>query len=913
MKHKLIVLSVILITIFPFINILFAQENVRPPFELKSFSISMLDSKERTAVIEFSSNFISSGDVEVNLYLPDEFKIKRGNKKLNAKKMNTGETINQEWTVQIPKDGYFLIEVNVDIYNQELLSEERKFTNYHSFPMYVEIAKGNIEKYDYKQDPKFTAPTIEDEKETNDKKPSATPVPFDTSAFGVTQQTIIQKTLGITSYVITVSISGQINYNAAYGKVKGVPNVGVYLDWDYDNNVNTGYTPYYGGNTLHVDYDITNDNGYYYFSFSFQSEYPANYYSPKIRVYANNANSAAFDGDLGNGAKFGVYYYLDISGLSTYVYSNTASITVDQFQGGALRHLYRARLFSTNNLSFTPNTIRYYIRTGNNNSFFCQPGNCGGMNIDAPRIVFNRVPDAGVSYHEYGHFVEYNKVGFIITDSYSEPHWFRKQTTNVVAWAEGWAEFYGAATHMYWYNIELPSQIEYNPSDYEYPYPRVYQFLDYSQGTLFADRNNTDVEGAVACFFYSLWDEVNRRAPNYYGDNDDISYSGSFILNNLANRYNVLGQLLGSTHIESYKTALLNALDNQNDVSVNALYNSIILKNGTPKSATPTSLSVSGNNSSRNLSWNDNTCPSSVSYQEESGIYQTFNLVQNQEQGFRIYRKATTSSWDGTLNGYTLVGIVGQNTTTWSDNTSLSGGHSYVVVAYNSPGNSLPGAENSVYYQPPLSATISGPLYLNSGQSGTWTASASGGTTPYHYQWWYMHPSTTIQSFSIIKPNNIPVDTWFTLGTDSPTLSRYDSQNFNLKCVVTDATNTQVTSNIISVSVGGSLAKISGNGEEKVGDILALAEELPTEYSLGNYPNPFNPTTKISIAIPNNEYVSLKVYDVLGREVALLANRVFSSGRYEFEFNASNLPSGTYIYSLRTDSKTISKKMLLIK
>lgn len=212
-----------------------------------------------------------------------------------------------------------------------------------------------------------------------------------------------------------------------------------------------------------------------------------------------------------------------------------------------------------------------------------------------------------------------------------------------------------------------------------------------------------------------------------------------------------------------------------------------------------------------------------------------------------------------------------------------------------------------------LSATISGPSYLSSGQSGTWTASASGGTAPYHYQWWYMHPSNMLQSFSIIRPNNIPVDTWFTLGTDSPTLSRYDSQNFNLKCVVTDATNTQVTSNIISVSVGGSLAKISGTDTEQVNDKLALAEELPTEYSIENYPNPFNPTTKISFSIPSSGHVSLKVYDILGREVAVLANRVFAAGRYELDFNASNLPSGTYIYSLRTDNKTITKKMSLIK
>lgn len=93
----------------------------------------------------------------------------------------------------------------------------------------------------------------------------------------------------------------------------------------------------------------------------------------------------------------------------------------------------------------------------------------------------------------------------------------------------------------------------------------------------------------------------------------------------------------------------------------------------------------------------------------------------------------------------------------------------------------------------------------------------------------------------------------------------------------------------------------------------SVENQIPISYSLQNYPNPFNPTTKISFALPSSGFVTLKVYDVLGREVAILANRVFASGKYELDFNASNLPSGTYIYSLRTDNKTITKKMLLVK
>ncbi|MCX6174782.1 MAG: T9SS type A sorting domain-containing protein [Ignavibacteriales bacterium] len=82
---------------------------------------------------------------------------------------------------------------------------------------------------------------------------------------------------------------------------------------------------------------------------------------------------------------------------------------------------------------------------------------------------------------------------------------------------------------------------------------------------------------------------------------------------------------------------------------------------------------------------------------------------------------------------------------------------------------------------------------------------------------------------------------------------------------------------------------------------------------LENYPNPFNPTTKISFSIPQKSQIKLKVFDALGREVANLADGVYDIGKYEITFDASKLPSGVYFYNLTTGSNSISKKMLLIK
>jgi len=89
---------------------------------------------------------------------------------------------------------------------------------------------------------------------------------------------------------------------------------------------------------------------------------------------------------------------------------------------------------------------------------------------------------------------------------------------------------------------------------------------------------------------------------------------------------------------------------------------------------------------------------------------------------------------------------------------------------------------------------------------------------------------------------------------------------------------------------------------------------IPTEYTLyQNYPNPFNPATKIKYDLPNAGDVSLIIYDILGRKVKELVNTKQSAGRYEIQFNASNLASGVYIYQLIADKYISSKKMILLK
>ena len=119
------------------------------------------------------------------------------------------------------------------------------------------------------------------------------------------------------------------------------------------------------------------------------------------------------------------------------------------------------------------------------------------------------------------------------------------------------------------------------------------------------------------------------------------------------------------------------------------------------------------------------------------------------------------------------------------------------------------------------------------------------------------------------------------------------------------------------------LKQIDFDGAYEYSDEIEVTlENIVTEYSLKqNYPNPFNPTTVISYTIANVgtthelslQDVSLIIYDILGNEIAMLVNERQSAGSYSYNYNGKGLPSGVYIYKLKTNNFVETKKMLLVK
>ena len=122
---------------------------------------------------------------------------------------------------------------------------------------------------------------------------------------------------------------------------------------------------------------------------------------------------------------------------------------------------------------------------------------------------------------------------------------------------------------------------------------------------------------------------------------------------------------------------------------------------------------------------------------------------------------------------------------------------------------------------------------------------------------------------------------------------------------------------MIDTNAGYSGGTIFVKTEDGGGVITSLNqnyEEIPSDFKLlQNYPNPFNPTTNIEFGISESGFVSLKVYDILGKEVKTLVNENKPAGSYILKFDGSNLSSGIYFYTLRLEEKVITKKMFLSK
>ncbi len=221
-----------------------------------------------------------------------------------------------------------------------------------------------------------------------------------------------------------------------------------------------------------------------------------------------------------------------------------------------------------------------------------------------------------------------------------------------------------------------------------------------------------------------------------------------------------------------------------------------------------------------------------------------------------------------------------------------------------------------------LSVSISGPDQLDPGESGTFSAQISGGTSPFTYQWYKRvdcyNPDLAEQS-ELYPPvtDETPCGEWFAIGGNSSSIQISGWQSFSLKVIVTDNCfdSRTAVSPIHAVVVGTALDKLGGKNSHD--DLHANSHN--DIHMLHNYPNPFNASTTISFSLPEAGLASMIIYNMQGQRIKLLIpaqeystgnHQIVWDGRNDFNENAA---SGLYFCRLIHGNSMIVLRLQLIR
>lgn len=185
-------------------------------------------------------------------------------------------------------------------------------------------------------------------------------------------------------------------------------------------------------------------------------------------------------------------------------------------------------------------------------------------------------------------------------------------------------------------------------------------------------------------------------------------------------------------------------------------------------------------------------------------------------------------------------------------------------------------------------------------------------STDYGFVWSAQTAPTTEQLFGVSFSSLL---SGCAVGTNGAIIYTNDSGNTWLNI---SSGTTQTLSSVsfvnpsrgIAVGDGGTILRTDSGVPLKVDQPGSIASNFALEQ---NYPNPFNPVTSINYQLPQTGFVTLKIYNILGKEVATLVNEEKSAGNYTVKFDGTGIPSGVYLYQLRAGSSVELKKMILLK
>ncbi len=170
---------------------------------------------------------------------------------------------------------------------------------------------------------------------------------------------------------------------------------------------------------------------------------------------------------------------------------------------------------------------------------------------------------------------------------------------------------------------------------------------------------------------------------------------------------------------------------------------------------------------------------------------------------------------------------------------------------------------------------------------------------------WATASETNNMGFEILRSSQTDINNWESIGFVEGKGTTSELMNYEFYNDLSEFNS--------PVTLKYKLKQIDFSGAFAYSDIVEVDFNPETFFLAQNYPNPFNPTTNIRFSVAKDGFVSLKVFNALGKEVKTLINKNLVTGRYDIIFDASELTSGVYIYQLNADNRIESKKMMLLK
>jgi len=253
----------------------------------------------------------------------------------------------------------------------------------------------------------------------------------------------------------------------------------------------------------------------------------------------------------------------------------------------------------------------------------------------------------------------------------------------------------------------------------------------------------------------------------------------------------------------------------------------------------------------------------------------------NNENGFIIERESLGP------DAFTVIDTVQANQNTYTDLNVTYITYQYRIAAYNAGGQSAYSNISQVIV--PVELVSFTAVLDKSGVVLKWTTGSE----------------TNNMGFEILRSIDNDNNNWQTIGFVEGNGTTTELTNYEFYNDLSEFSST--------INLRYKLKQVDYNGAFSYSDIVEVEFTPETFFLDQNYPNPFNPTTKIRFSVAEDGFVTLKVFNALGKEIKTLINKNLAAGQYDINFDGSDLTSGVYIYQLNADGKNITKKMMLLK